>query len=233
MDLNVAYHVANAPAFTLLPEEDRRRLVSYSGLRGFSAGELLLSADTPAQEFLLLLTGSAVLGRSGEGKGQEICCTGDLIGFEAVLDGGTHAADARALTEGLALGVPAESFRDHLATRFDVMLGLLAATSARMRTTVHEITEIKLLSTTQRLASFLLGLARAQLGPAAGGPQRILLPCEKHMLAERLGMQPESLSRAFAKLRGVGVTTRRDQAVAIASLEELTRFCGDPDGTPQ
>ncbi|ALJ39454.1 MULTISPECIES: Crp/Fnr family transcriptional regulator [Azospirillum] len=227
MDLNIAHLVANTPILAHLPKEESQRLVAYGEGRTFAAGDTLLLANEPAERFLIVLAGSVVLDRPADGLVPEIYGKGEPVGLEAVLEGGVQPAGAQALTEGGALIVPADSFRDHLETRFDMMLGLLAVTSARLRGTIHEITEIKLLSTTQRLASYLLGLAKAQARPGAAGPQKILLPCEKQVLAERLGMQPESLSRAFAKLRGVGLTTGRDEVVRIDSLSELARFCAE------
>ena len=38
-------------------------------------------------------------------------------------------------------------------------------------------------------------------------------------------MQPESLSRAFARLRTIGVETDRGDGVIIADLEALGRYC--------
>jgi CRP/FNR family transcriptional activator FtrB len=47
---------------------------------------------------------------------------------------------------------------------------------------------------------------------------------ERRLLARRLGMTPEHLSRAFARLRHQGVSTM-GRAVMIADDEALRRFC--------
>jgi hypothetical protein len=46
------------------------------------------------------------------------------------------------------------------------------------------------------------------------------------MVAARLGMQPESLSRALGRLKHYGVKTNRGPVVEIAQLETLREFCG-------
>ena len=46
------------------------------------------------------------------------------------------------------------------------------------------------------------------------------LPYDKVLIAGRLGLRPESLSRAFARLREHGVTIRNTNA-AIASVDAL------------
>jgi len=51
----------------------------------------------------------------------------------------------------------------------------------------------------------------------------VTLPYDKNLIAGRLGMKPESLSRAFAKLRAQGVTVRQNHA-AIADVERLQSY---------
>lgn len=51
----------------------------------------------------------------------------------------------------------------------------------------------------------------------------MVLPYDKVLIAGRLGMKPESLSRAFAKLRDQGVTIRQNNA-AIADIAALRDF---------
>lgn len=235
MDANIEPLLARLPILAGLPEEDRRRLAGYSVKVPFAAGDRLLGTDAPPDRVLALLDGMVAV--DGPGRWDALrphampFTVGDLIGIESVLEGACPDAGALALTDGAALAIAAEPFRDHLTARFDLLLGLLAATSARLRRTVHGITEIKLRSTTQRLAGYLVELAAAR-GRAGGvGPQRLVLPCEKHRLAERLGMQPESLSRAFARLRPQGVTTGRNEVVLIADVPALARFCRESEAS--
>ena len=83
---------------------------------------------------------------------------------------------------------------------------MLASASHHLKFLVEQIEQIKLMTAPQRLADFLLRLC-----PTDAGSCRILLPYEKTLIANRLGMKPESLSRAFAKLRGQGVTVDREE----------------------
>lgn len=221
--------VSRTPIFAGLPEPDRQRLAGYSVPLGFVAGETLLATGGPPCRILALIDGAAAEDGSAAGHRPQPYVTGDLIGIEAVLEHAPAHAAVRATADGTALAIAAAPFLDHLATRFDLLLGLLAATSARLRRTVHGITEIKLRSTTHRLARYLVELAGTRGRADLPGPRRLILPCEKQTLAERLGMQPESLSRAFAKLRPLGVSTGRDDAVRIADLPALIRFCEGPD----
>ena len=65
-------------------------------------------------------------------------------------------------------------------------------------------------------------LARAT--PGEGGGASFDLPLSKSELASRLGITPESLSRALKRLAGAGVTTH-GRTVVIDDVEALRRFC--------
>jgi CRP-like cAMP-binding protein len=52
----------------------------------------------------------------------------------------------------------------------------------------------------------------------------VRLPSERQLVAARLGMTPESLSRAFARLRSLGVIGR-GQSVVIKDPKRLRAFC--------
>ncbi|MBV8444030.1 MAG: helix-turn-helix domain-containing protein, partial [Hyphomicrobiales bacterium] len=58
---------------------------------------------------------------------------------------------------------------------------------------------------------------------SASGPARIALPYEKALIANRLGMKPESFSRALGKLGEVGVVVERE-SVTISDVARLAAF---------
>ena len=55
------------------------------------------------------------------------------------------------------------------------------------------------------------------------------LPYEKALIAARLGMKPESFSRAMARLRGLGVYVEGEQ-VAISDVERLAAYARKREG---
>jgi len=101
------------------------------------------------------------------------------------------------------------------------MLGTL---SQRLRGLVLHIEQIQARSTPQRLGEFLLGLCAT----CDGGESEttIDLPYDKFLVAARLGMKPESLSRALVKLRDVGVTTQGHQ-VMLGDIQKLRNYCSE------
>lgn len=87
----------------------------------------------------------------------------------------------------------------------------------------QEIYALKLRSSAQRLAGYLLSLAKEdELSPA-----RFVLPYEKRLLAARIGCSQENLSRAFAALRQIGVETQRG-TVILRSIPALREYAKNP-----
>jgi CRP-like cAMP-binding protein len=136
------------------------------------------------------------------------------------LTGGGYPVSGETVTDARLLAVPTNGVVELTRANPQIGLAMLASTSLHLKGLVDQIEELKAHTGPQRLANFLVGLA-----PVAHGPCTIALPYEKLLIAGRLGMKPESLSRAFQRLRTVGV--RIDQGiVAIGDVGRLHEFAG-------
>jgi CRP-like cAMP-binding protein len=83
---------------------------------------------------------------------------------------------------------------------------------------VAQLEQLKAQTGAQRVAEFLLTLCQN----SAGGCE-VTLPYDKMLIAGRLGMKPESLSRAFSRLKAAGVSVSRNHA-EIADIEALREY---------
>ena len=102
---------------------------------------------------------------------------------------------------------------------------MLCEMSFRLRNLVRQITELKMKTAAQRLASCLLRLTEVEKGPA-----EIHLPYGKKMLASQLGMMPETLSRAFMKLQALGLHgVARGNVMQIKEVTVLREFAADAE----
>jgi CRP/FNR family transcriptional activator FtrB len=68
----------------------------------------------------------------------------------------------------------------------------------------RHVERLQLLQTTERLADYLLDAVNDDQTSMA-----LTLPCDKRLIATYLGMERKIFSRALAKLRSVGVITKR------------------------
>ena len=110
---------------------------------------------------------------------------------------------------------PAASFRAEVRKNGALALGAALQLSDYWRALVSQIKDLKLLSATERLSALLLTLARR-----ARGPVTVTLPGGRRLVASWLGVTPQSLSRAFAALRPLGVSGGGRQ-IAIADAARL------------
>ena len=90
--------------------------------------------------------------------------------------------------------------------------------SRHLRRLVAKIEQLSSHSALERVTEFLLRLC-----PADQGQAEIALPQDKVLIAARLNMQPETLSRVLARLRAHGVTTVGSRLV-IEDVERLHRL---------
>lgn len=210
------------PLFESVPLDDLAVVVDAPETLVFAEGETLFRQGDEAQRLYIILRGMVELAIERPGCPPEVLARlsdGESVGADAIMPGGRHAATARVVEPTLAVVVVSERLTTYLDANFDQAITMIAAMAGSLRGQIKEITELKLQSTTERLANYLAALA----GDASGSTV-VRLPFEKRLLADRLGMEPATLSRAFAKLRDIGVETGRGDRVDIADVVELRRL---------
>ncbi len=97
-------------------------------------------------------------------------------------------------------------------------VAILSATFVHLQALVSQVEALKAQTGAQRVAEFLLELSDCDSGACT-----VTLPYDKVLIAGRLGMKPESLSRAFAKLRELGVSVRQHTA-EIENVDRLRDY---------
>jgi CRP/FNR family transcriptional activator FtrB len=119
-----------------------------------------------------------------------------------------------------------KALRSELACNAGLGAALARAMAELASEFADDLLQLKLRTTVDRLGSYLLALADGSDGQA-------VLPYEKKLVAANLGMSPESLSRAFAQLRSLGVSLvgRRVQFVDPEALRQ--RFGTRPPNRPR
>jgi len=125
--------------------------------------------------------------------------------------------------------MPAELVRRTVAVDGGFAHALMIELARSYRNLVKELTNQKLRSSLERLAAWILR-TDAELGH--GG--KFELPYEKRVLAARIGVAPEVLSRSFAslvayKMTVTGKTVMIGDRDALAKLAPPNPLIDDPD----
>ena len=204
-----------------LSSENLEHLLEDATVRSVSRGEILFLQGDPALAFFVSLDGWVKIYRmtpAGEEAVVGVFTKGQSFAEAAAFTKGTYPASGEAVTDGRVLVVPARHLFDRITESPEIGLAMLASTSIHLHALVQQIEQLKAHTGAQRVAEFLL-----QLCPAEQGPCTISLPYDKALIAGRLGMKPESLSRAFQRLKTIGVTIDHNLANVrnIGSLRDF------------
>lgn len=175
----------------------------------------------------MLLSGAVALVAEDEKLGPtviEFFPAGEIFVAPAGLLELPYLVSAKAIEESRVLMLPADELRHLVTTETALAVALTRALARHWRLLVRQIKELKLKSASQRLGSYLIGKA-----PSREGSTSFRLAEERKMIAARLGMTPESLSRAFAQLKHAGVSGR-GRTIEIADVSKLRDHCRFEDG---
>ena len=219
-DLDV---IRAAPMFCALPPRALEAVLAQSELQVRARRSTLFEQDEPATAFYLMLEGWTKLFRMTVGGDEAVVgvfSRGDCLAEAPCLAGGRYPVSAETVTEARMLAVPASRIVALNRANPEIGLAMLASASLHLKRLVDQIEELKARTGPQRLADFLVGMA-----PVTQGSCTIALPYEKLLIAGRLGMKPESLSRAFQRLRAVGVRINQN-TVAVGDVARLAEFAG-------
>ncbi|BCX17493.1 MAG: CarD family transcriptional regulator [Geminicoccaceae bacterium] len=213
------------PLFAGLPFAALASLLADARVHEHARGTTLFLQGDPADRFYVVLDGWVRLYRETP-DGAEITIAlfarGESFAEAAMLGPGRYPVCAVAAEPSRLLHVPASSFLGALEADRTLCRNLMASMARRLQAFVRQIESLARRSTVERLAAFLLKLCEGRRPPVV-----LELPLDKTLVAARLGMQPETLSRAFARLRRLGVTTV-GHAVRIEDVEAL-RSLAEPD----
>ncbi len=224
VDQKIMEIVQRIPLFKGLSSEQLMDIMETAVPRQYTRGQLIFQYGDAADRFFIILNGWAKLYRDMSDGHQVVLHTftaGESFAEAAILGQETFPASAEAVEDSTLLVFSGAKFKEKLMDNTTLSMQMLASMSAHMRHLVNQMEQLNGRPTAQRLASFLVGLCD---NANDNIPINIYLPYDKTLVAARLGMQPETLSRAFGKLKKIGVKSK-GSGVMINSPLELTKFC--------
>jgi CRP/FNR family transcriptional activator FtrB len=218
--------LAALPLFAAFSASQIAALNKLADLARLGQDEVLFREGDQLAELNILLAGfvAETHGRNGENAMTDVIGPVRPIGFASALIGTTSPTGARTITSARLIVIPAADLRAMIRARPALAMPFLDHALSGMREQTLELCSMKLRSSVQRLAGFLLGLVE----DPGMTPARFVLPYEKRYLAAKIGCTQENLSRAFAALRSHGVETQQS-IVVLRDVAGLRAFAGWPD----
>lgn len=128
---------------------------------------------------------------------------GDLIGASACLHGHSYCASAQATDNVKIVQFNLQRVRELATRKPDLALALAAGLSGQFAGSLSTLADDRLHTAPQRVAHYL-----KKQCPQGSRNVSFRLPYQKNLLAGKLGLAPEALSRAFSHLKHYGVSVR-------------------------
>lgn len=214
-----------------LPEELQNLFLQGARVETFVPSEVIFRQGEPALALYILLEGQVKLSRITPHGSEAVlrilgraCCFGEA----SLIKGEGYILTATALSKARLARLCPENLCRLAHCHPEAAASLLATAMAHLHELVAQLEDLKARTGVQRLAAFLLSHSKG-----GGCPETIDLPYSKAMIASQLGMKPETLSRAFARLRHLGVRCDAS-SVSIQNGEQLQRVlasCGERSGS--
>ena len=205
-----------APLFTSLLPEQRRKLGDMAAAKELGTEETLFMEDDPCTGFYVLVEGAIQLTRFALAPGSPhptLALVLPIQSFaEAAMFGGeAFPATATALKPSKVVHFPKGRFLRTMREDPDLALAIIHAQSVWLRKLTMQIQQLSASDSLERLRHWL----REHL-PRRG---ELVLPVTKKALAAELGMTPETLSRGLRSFQDQGLI--QVKGTRISRLGEL------------
>jgi CRP/FNR family transcriptional regulator len=192
-----------------------RRCTTISSARG----GVLVAAGAPVPGVLALASGAVRLSLHDGAREERVLrlvAPGETFCVASAVLDRPSPYQAAALVASEVMVVPSPAVRALLEHDAPFARGLIEALAMRELELCAEIHAAAFQSGAQRLASYIEELA------GGTGARTVRLPCSKTLIAARLGMKKETLSRLLRRLAGSGVIGVSRSEIAILDPERLS-----------
>ncbi|MDE2364793.1 MAG: cyclic nucleotide-binding domain-containing protein [Hyphomicrobiales bacterium] len=220
-DLQIVSRIA---AFRALKQETIAHVVQSAHAIVLRPHDVVVRQDDPATAFFIVVGGWVKLYRNsaaGDEALVEMITAGASFAEASAFTSNRYLVTAEAVTDARVARIPADHVVRCIRETPDIAVSMIASISEHLHYLVRQVEHLKGQTGLQRVAEFLGSLATHERGKCS-----FALPYDKALIARQLGLMPESLSRAFARLRAVGVAVNAS-TVTIEDIARLRQLASD------
>lgn len=207
--------------FSLFNKEQKQRLFQNSDVVNCCCGEQLFSFGDPADHMYLVEKGKISLYRlmpNGDEKLFKVLFSGQMIAEMALfMSPRVYPMSARAEQDSMLYSFAYQDVTDIVTVSKELSLKVMSLMSNNISVLMDNVNILTQVNANQRLVMRLAEIYRAQTQREG----KILLPVTKRLLASQLGMTPETLSRAFKRLKDFGAIIESGNHIVLADTVAL------------
>jgi CRP/FNR family transcriptional regulator, dissimilatory nitrate respiration regulator len=223
---DVSTLLGQVPIFSELSAEEIDHVGRYTRERKLDKGELLFQRGDPPHGFYFVVSGQiklAVSSAQGNEKVVEIIGPMQTFGEAVMLMDRPYPVFAEALVASRLLHIGQSVVSELIDQDPTFARKLLAGMAIRLHGMVQDVETYSLRSSTQRVIGYLLQQADQA---AADGSIHIELPTSKQVIASRLNLTPETLSRIFHDLSDARLINVQGKHITLLDANRLARHQG-------
>ncbi len=210
--------------FSGLEDNVFETLANSIGIESYDKGEVLFHRGDPANDFFYLESGQIELSLiSPDGQKKTVEVIGhDRTFAEAIVFMRTSKfpVTAEALTDSIVYRIPNASYQALLEDNCDACMRLLSDVCRHLHQRVQEIERLTIQNARSRLCSYLID----HIVEANDDEATVRLDLPRHVIASRLSITPETLSRLLRAMADDGILTVDDRLVFVHSLARLRPY---------
>lgn len=207
---------SGSPAF-------KEKLEKEANLTRIHKGQVLFIAQEDADKFYIIHTGWVKLFRETFDGTQaiiDILSQNHMFGETSIFEDDAYPFSAEAIEPSEIISFPLSLLKNEIENNPAFSIAMLSSMARYRKQQDLEIEHRTLQNAPQRIGCFLLRLANQE----HKGPITIHLPYDKTLVASRLGMQPETFSRALSKLKDATGISVKGSTIEINNLSDLSGF---------
>jgi CRP/FNR family transcriptional regulator, dissimilatory nitrate respiration regulator len=200
--------VTGLPFLLGMSQPALRKLLATAEVRRLDAKEVLFSEGQAAEHFFCVVSGHLRAYRTDrDGRSADVMLfgPGDCFGHCMLFNGAKQQFDVQAAERVTIVAFSLDHIRKLIGEEPDVARAVIRSLSTNLLNATDCIANDRLQTAPQRVAHYILTHCRKD---DAGKSATMRLPFQKSLLAGKLGLAPEALSRAFSTLKDNGVIVR-------------------------
>lgn len=212
--------------FSQLKPDELDTVLRQASVRHLAPGEAVFRQGDAAAHFFLVTAGQVRLYRlapHGEEKIIELIGPGSLFAEAVSFMGGHYPVSAAAVDQVRLIRFAFVDLDRALHDSPGLAFRMMGSMAMRIHGLVNEIDHLASGSAGQRLVYYLLDLLQE-----APDPRRIHLRAPKHVIASRIGVKPETLSRLLARLKEAGILEVHDDWLVVHDAARLKSVLENP-----
>lgn len=223
--------IRHLPLFRDMLQSHFELLMQGAYAQSFPAGLELMRQGDPADFLHVVMEGSVELFAQWGGRECTMAVVRPVGTFilAACIKDAPYLMSARTLERSRIILLPSSDLRAVFRRDPDFAVSVIQELAGCYRSVVRHAKGLKLRTSRERIASYLLRQA-----VLAGNVASYILPVEKRLLASYLGMTPENLSRALKSLEADGVKLDGTRVIitdraSLTALAQPDRLIDGPD----